>query len=163
MLKTMSAAICSSTPGRSAPAPGVAENAGRRDDAKSGVRSQLACYYLRSSLAHSTSRSVSACPQRRRPSSRAPRRSRSQHLAQLCSSPVMLYRQIGAVRNRRLCPQENLTTIRICVTYLFRPDLRHSSKALNQRDEEKDNDRSGTQQESGGGFLHPRIQRSRTG
>jgi hypothetical protein len=31
----------------------------------------------------------------------------------------MLYRQIGAVRNRLSYPQENLTTIRICVTHLF--------------------------------------------
>jgi hypothetical protein len=49
----------------------------------------------------------------------------------------MLYRQIGAVRNRRSCSQENLTTIRICVTYLFRSGLRNSGKARNQRDEEK--------------------------
>jgi hypothetical protein len=53
------------------------------------------------------------------------------------SSPVMLHRQIGAVRSRRSCSQENLTTIRICVTYLFRPGLRNSGNARNQRDEEK--------------------------
>ena len=49
----------------------------------------------------------------------------------------MLYRQIGAVRNHRSCSQENLTTIRIYVTYLFRPGLRNSGKARNLRDEEK--------------------------